>query len=63
MKHTIIKKYKSLELLKLDSLIMGGSYAVRCNKSKKAKTGLCLDAAIKIFDKCINQLTFTNVNN
>jgi hypothetical protein len=53
MEYTLIKKYKSLELVKLDTAIMGGFYALRCNKAKKAKTGLNLDAALEIFDNCI----------
>lgn len=49
----IIKKHKSLELIKLSEPINGGYYAVRCNKAKKAKTGLCLDSAIEVFYNCI----------
>jgi hypothetical protein len=51
--YSIIKKHKTLELLRLNAPIMGGHYAIRCTKAKKAKTGLCLDAAVDIFYKCI----------
>ena len=53
MEYTLIKKYKSLELIRLDKPINGGLYALRCHKAKKAKTGLCLDAALEIFNNCI----------
>jgi len=53
MTRTTIKKYKSLELIKLSEPINGGFYAVRCTNAKKAKTGLSLDAAIEIFNSCI----------
>ena len=53
MEYQLIKKYKTLELIKLDEAIYGGFYCVRCNKAKKAKNGLTLDAALEIFDNCI----------
>lgn len=55
MEYSTIKKHKTLELLKLSKEINGGFYAVRCNKAKKAKTGLCLDAAIEVFNNCIKK--------
>tara|TARA_R110000744_G_scaffold345266_1_gene450702 strand:- start:209 stop:373 length:165 start_codon:yes stop_codon:yes gene_type:complete len=51
MKYIIIKKHKSLELIKLNNQIMGGYYAVKCDKQKKSKTGLNLDAALEIFNQ------------
>jgi len=51
--YQIIKRFKSLQIVKLDEPIMGGYYAVRCTKAKKAKTGLCLNAAIEVFYNCI----------
>jgi len=50
----IIKRHKTLQLIKLSEPINGGLFVVRCTKAKKAKTGLCLDAAIDLFYKCIN---------
>jgi hypothetical protein len=54
MSYTIIKKYKSLQIVRLDEPILGGYYVVRCTKEKKAKNGLTLDAAIEVFNKCIH---------
>lgn len=53
LEYTLIRKYKSLELIRLSEPIMGGLYAVRCTKEKKAKTGLSLEAAIDVFNQCI----------
>jgi len=54
MSYTIIKKYKSLQIVRVDEPIKGGNYCVRCTKAKKAKNGLTLEAAIEVFYNCIN---------
>jgi hypothetical protein len=54
MTYSVIKKYKTLELIKLSEPINNGLYSVRCNKAKKAKNGLSLKTAIEVFYNCIN---------
>jgi len=48
-----IAKYKTLEVVKMDTPINGGFYAVRENKQRVAKTGLSLDAALDVFYGCL----------
>lgn len=50
MKHRVIKKHKNLELVKLNKPTFGGYYAVIDTDTKRAKTGLNLDASIEIFN-------------
>ena len=53
LSYKIIKEYKGLQLIKLDQPYYGGMYGVSYPKEKKAKLGLCLDAAIEVFNNCI----------
>ena len=46
-----IKQFNNLRIVLLDNAIYGGLYAVVDDKLQKAKTGLCLDAAVEIFNK------------
>jgi len=46
-----IKQFNNLRIVLLDNAIYGGLYAVVDDKLQQAKTGLCLDAAIEIFNK------------
>jgi len=49
----VVRAFKTLELIKFSQPICGGFYGVRDNKSKTAKNGLCLDAAMELFNNCI----------
>ena len=50
-----IKQFNNLRIVLLDNAIYGGLYAVVDDKLQQAKTGLCLDAAIEIFNKLKNK--------
>jgi len=56
----VVQSFKSLELIKFSQSIYGGLYGVRDNKSKTAKNGLCLDAAIELFNNCIKTKLYEN---
>lgn len=54
MNYQTIKKHGSIELIKLNKPIFGGLYAVLDTETKKAKTGLNLDASLEIFNTLKN---------
>lgn len=50
MNYQTIKKHGNLELIKLSKPIFGGLYAILNTETKRAKTGLNLDASLEIFN-------------
>lgn len=51
--YIVLKSYKGLELIKFSEPISGGLYGVSYPKERKAKIGLCLDAAVEVFENCL----------
>ena len=57
----IIKEHGTIQLVKSEQLF-GGPYTVRCTRKRKAKTGLCLDAANDLYNRLIKENENDNRN-
>lgn len=56
MEKQLIKKQNNIALIKEDKTdIFGGNYTVLNTKTMQAKTSLCLDAAVDIFNSLIKK--------
>ena len=50
---TVIREEKGWQLVSLKNPVMGGMYAVYNAKDNRIKTGLCLEAAVEIFNTVV----------
>ena len=54
---TIIREEKGWQLVRLKNPVMGGMYAVYSAEKDRIKTGLCLEAAVEVFNTVVHSET------